>query len=748
MRRNIVPGLFFALWLPILGLVLLLPNLGLYAAETVPTQMTSNRPKIGLVLSGGGARGAAHVGVIRVLEELHVPIDYIAGTSMGAIVGGLYASGMGPDELEQAITSIDWDDAFKDLPPRQDRPPRRKRDDDLFVVKQRLGYGEGEIRIPSGIIQGQKINMILVQLTLPVAKIKDFDQLNIPFRAVASDIVTGQQVVLKSGNLAQAMRASMSIPGILRPEEIDGYLLVDGGVSNNLPISVVRQMGAEVVIVVDISTPLAGRDQLNSALAITKQLTGILTRRNTEVELKTLTKRDILIVPDLGDIQTGDFGRVAEAIPFGVTAANAKRQVLKRLAIRDSSYTAYKKRQSKRDLTPPVIDFVRINNQSKLSDEVIAARLTIEIGQPLDVAQLEADIGRIYGLELFERVAYEIIEEDGQTGLVLHVIPRSWGPNFVQFGLIMSSNFEGDNRFNLSAALTRPMINGLNGEWRMFLTVGDEPAVGIEVHQPLDVRSRYFVAGRIKISKERFNKFDPDELDDLIAEYRISRAGINLSGGREFGTWGEIRLGLERSTGDADVRVGAPSLPDIDFDNGEYFVRLSADKLDNVNFPRSGGRATLEWRGSRENLGADTEFDQVLFKVLGAKTWGRNTLLAGATFNTTKDDDAPIQSLFRAGGFTDLSGFQKDQLSGQHFGVLWLGYLRRINDVQLLPAYLGATIEVGNVWQDEDDISLDNTINAGSLFLGVDSPLGPLYLGYGYAEGGHDSLFMFLGRLF
>lgn len=359
------------------------------------------RPQIGLVLSGGGARGAAHIGVIRVLEELRIPIDHIAGTSMGAIVGGLYASGMSADELEKLLTGIDWQDAFKDKIPRRDRSFRRKSDDNLYLIKSKPGISDqGELKLPSGLLQGQKIDLILKKAALPVSHINKFDNFAIPYRAVAGDIVTGNAVVLDSGDLALAMRASMS---------------VDGGVSNNLPVDVARQMGADILIVVDISTPLLTRDELKSAVAITTQLTGILTRRNTEQQIATLTERDILLTPDLGDITSASFDKAAEAIPKGIAAARQQLGRLQKFSISEPAYAAYRAARAGRraqEKQPVIIDFVRFDNQSRLSDEVLAARLDLRPGEPLDIAGLEQDIAKIYGLELFENITYEIIEED------------------------------------------------------------------------------------------------------------------------------------------------------------------------------------------------------------------------------------------------------------------------------------------------------------------------------------------------
>jgi NTE family protein len=456
----------------------------------------NRRPKVGLVLSGGGARGAAHVGVIKVLEELRVPIDFIAGTSMGAIVGGLYASGMSSDQIQAVVTTLDWADAFQDQIDREDRSFRRKRDDDLYLVKAQAGFNRGEITLPTGILAGQKVDLMLKSLTLPASNISDFDELSIPFRALGTDIVTGEPVVLDSGDLAMAIRASMSIPAFFAPVNVDGKLLVDGGIANNLPVDVARDMGADVIIAVDISTPLLDREQLQSVIDVTGQLTGLLTRRNTEAQIDALTGEDLLILPDLGDITAGDFGRAEEAIPIGEAAMREYRDQLRRLAMSASEYDDFLASRRVPKASPPVIDFLRIENRSRLGDEVLAAGLDIPLGRPLDVAALERDIGQIYGWQIFQNVRYEIVEEGQETGVVLHVDERPWGPNYLQFGLALSDNFDGDNFFNLAVAYTRTGMNALGGELRTAAAIGQEPALGLEVYQPLDAGSRFFIHPR------------------------------------------------------------------------------------------------------------------------------------------------------------------------------------------------------------------------------------------------------------
>ena len=721
---------------------------GIAATENTRLVAASHRrPKVGLVLSGGGARGAAHVGVIKVLEEMRVPVDFITGTSMGAIVGGLYASGMNSSEIETVVTSLDWADAFQDQIDREDRSFRRKRDDDLYLVKARAGFNRGEITLPTGIVAGQKVDLVLKSLTLSVSGIRNFDELSIPFRALATDIVSGEPVVLDAGELAMAMRASMSIPAVFTPVDIDGALLVDGGIANNLPIDAAREMGADVIIAVDISTPLLDREQLKSVISITEQLTGFLTRRNTEAQIDTLSGEDLLIVPALGDIASGDFERAGEAIPIGAASAREHRAQLEGLAISVMEYAEYLARREMPKAQPPVIDFVRINNRSRLGDEVLAAGLNIQTGQPLDLAALEKDIGQLYGWEMFQNVRYEVVEENGEQGVVLHIDERPWGPNYLQFGLALSDNFDGNNFFNLAVAHTRTGMNPLGGELRAAGAIGEEPALGVELYQPLDTGSRFFFHPWVGYEQRNVSVF---ESGNILSEFKVTDYGGELAGGRNLGTWGEIRLGVRRFVGDAEVRIGDPELMDFDFDSGEFFLRLSDDKIDSVQFPLKGHINVVEWIASRKGLGTDVDFDQIRFSSQYARPIRKGSILFGLDFNTTFDNDAPVQSLFRTGGLFKLSGFARDELAGQHTGVFRAGYLRRIGQKKskLASLYYGGTLELGNVWQDSRDIKLSNTIGAGSIFVGADTLVGPVYFAYGRAEGGIDSFYLFVGQLF
>jgi NTE family protein len=619
-------------------------------------------------------------------------------------------------------------------------------DDELYLFKARLGLSdEGEVELPEGLVQGQKIDLIMNKITLSVRGVDDFDKLSIPYRAVASDMVTGNEVVMADGSLSTAMRASMNLPSIMAPLKYEDKLLADGGIVNNLPIDVARNMGADVVIAIDISTPLSKRREIKSVLKVTDQLIGIMTRSNTEKQIKTLTTKDLLIVPELGDIGSADFERGSDAISIGYATAKSLSHQLQKYSLSDVEYNNHLSGRKKFHFKQPTVGFVRIENQSDIDDEVITSKLSLQPGDPLDIDQLESGIGHIYGLEIFNNVSYDIIEEDGETGVVVHAEERSWGPNYLQFGLQLSDNLEGDNSYNLGVAYTRTAINRLNGEWRTALQVGEDPRLLTELYQPLDVEQEYFINIGTFASHRNTNVFQ--STGQQLAEYRVKSGGFTLAGGKNIGNWGELRLGYEFESGSADARIGAPLLPDFDFDEAGLFARFSIDTLDNRDFPNDGYYGVFQYTDFRDSLGGDADYEQLTTQFSVARTWGENTLIGGFRFDTTVDDDAPIQGLFRAGGFGDLSGFNTNELTGQHAGVLRLVYLREIEEMLLLKAYLGASLEYGGVWQERGDI-FDDNIAAASVFLGLDTPIGPVYTGYGRAEGGNDSIYVYLGQFF
>ncbi|MCP4046862.1 MAG: patatin [Gammaproteobacteria bacterium] len=707
------------------------------------------RPTIGLVLSGGGARGAAHVGVLRIIDELHIPVDYIAGTSMGAIVGGLYASGMSAEELEDVIEAADWSALLSDRPPRAERSFRRKSDDYGFLVDFEMGVDKTGLVFPEGIVQGQNLEMALKRLAFPAISIDNFDRLPIPFRAVATDIVSGEAVILGSGDLATAIRASMSVPGLIKPVRLEGRVLVDGGVANNLPVQIVKDMGAEVLIVVDVGFPLQPESQLKSALDVTKQMITILINARTKEQLALLGSSDVLISPDLGDLGSQDFQRSSEAVQLGKDKAREYWASLARLSVSDEAYLAYRKALKPGSASSPVIDRVVIETESKLSPKVIEARLTDPRGSPLDIDQLDSDIADIYGLDTFETFSYDVSEEPEGTTLTVQSTQKSWGPNYLQFGINLEDDFNGESNYNVAARFTKTEINGKGGEFRAEVQIGQLPRLFAEFYQPLDYASRWFVNPQIGAGSTSTGLFYEDR---QVALFRSNALFASLEGGYNLGNWGELRAGLVRAHGKNDIQIGPPDFEEESVDLTTLIARFSYDTIDRIAVPRSGTNITLNWNGTRESLGSDYTFDLAQGFLLKPQTWGKNTLLHWWEYGTTFNDQSPGNQPYALGGLFNLTGYAPNELTGKYYGMGRLLYYHRMGDQALsilnTSIYLGASLEIGNVWQNTSDISLSNTLTAGSVFVIFDTLLGPLYLAYGAAEGGHQSGYLFLGQTF
>jgi len=718
-----------------------------------------SRPRIGLVLSGGGARGAAHVGVLKVIDEMKIPIDAVAGTSMGAVVGGLYASGMTASEIEQLLTSVNWQDAFRDRPPRAQLGYRRKQDDRNFLVRYSLGVRSDGFVYPRGLVQGQKFEQVLRNAAIPVADVQDFDRLPIPFRAIATDLETGQLVVMSSGDLVTALRASMSAPGVFSPAPRDGRLLVDGGIAENLPVDIARQMGVDRLIVVDVSFPLYAREELASPLEVTNQAFAILIRGRTLEQRAKLGTDDIIIDPPLGRFPSADFSRVTEALNAGQTGAEAMRARLAALSLSHEEYVRYLAARQVGPITPPVVDFIRPSHDSEEYAALIVATMADLVDKPLDKDVLRDRMSSLYALDLFETIDYNLVNDDRRTGIELSLRRKSWGPNYVRVGLNLEDDFEGNSRYNAAARFIMTELNSLGGEWLTDIQIGENPKLFTEFYQPVSLASRYFFSPRFEFEERSvFRLRDQDRL----AEYRVRTLEGGLDVGRELSNWGEVRFGLRRGTGRSHVLIGpdtsevplepGESVPLRRFERGGFFARFSYDKLDSIFFPRRGQQFDIEWRAERDALGADQEFDTLAGSWLIARSIDRHTLIFWTDFGTTIDDIPTAENFFSLGGFFNLSGLPPGFLAGPHYGIGRFIYYRKIGrggaGVLDLPAYAGISLEAGNTWLDKSSASFGDLRKDGSVFFGVDTPLGPVYLAAGFDEGGDKAFYLFLGRTF
>ena len=717
----------------------------------------ATRPRVGLVLSGGGARGVAHVGVLKVLEQLQVPIDAIAGTSMGAVVGGLYASGLNAADLEKIMTSINWQDAFRDTPSREDLSLRRKQEDENFLVHFPLGVRGGKILLPKGLIQGQRLTETLRRLTDPIAVIKNFDELPTPFRAVATDLESGDTVVMGSGDLTSAMRASLSAPGVFAPVEREGHVLIDGGITNNVPVDIARTMGVDVVIVVDVGYPLLARKQMDSVAAISGQMLAILIRRNSEAQLATLTPKDVLIQPPLGTTSSFDFGNVRRVIAVGESAARAQSARLAAFGVTEEQMQRYVlRREALRGTPPPAIAFVKMEPGSERYAPAIDSLFEDQIGKPLNPDAVARRVTALYGRGGLDTLDYQLVGDPARYGLAFDARPSSIGPNYIRFGLSLQDNFGGISTYDAAVRFVMSDITRNAGEWVTDFQVGSIGGVSTELFLPLAQFSGWFVMPH---ASDIANNLPIWQGDNLLAVYRVHTFDYGIDFGRQYGNWGEIRVGVQREEGHYTLSTGDPTDPNLPvqnfepFDTRNYFVRLTYDRLDNINFPHRGQQATLQWSGNRNATGAGETSDQVTFSYLGAYSFGRDTLqfyaAGGATLQAHITD---INLLFPLGGFLRLSGLPSQSLLGPDYGLVRGMFYREIGrggpgyfDV---PTYVGVSLESGNVWQSRSDAKFGNTDKNASVFLGLDTFLGPVYVATGFDEHGNQQYYLLLGRTF
>jgi len=724
-----------------LGLVLLLAAAPCWCAEIVGPP----RPSVGLVLSGGGARGAAHAGVLRVLEELRIPVDYVAGTSMGAVVGGLYACGMSPQEIETTLREIDWDEMFDDSPPRRHLPLRRKMADHVGLFGFELGLGPGGFKLPAGLVAGQKLGYLFEALTLRSTGAASFDGLPVPFRAVATDIDTGERVVMWEGNLAEAMRASMAVPGAFTPVDRDGMTLVDGGLVCNLPVDLVRTMGADVIIAVDVSPQADASRETASAAMILIQSLYLLMDQNAQQQRELLGSVDVLVVPDLGDMSPADFRAVPSAIDAGEKGARLAIDELARLSVNEADYETFLERQRRSTaqlLGTAVVERIQISGMSRADPRVIAGVVRTEIGAPLRLDVLRNDLDRIYELGDFEHVSFRPATTDGVRTLLIDVTDKSWGPHFIRAGLSSEADFQGKGDFTALISFLTTRVNPHGGEWRTGVRFGMENGISTELYQPLDFSGRFFVSPRIGFSHRGSEVFTNGSFDE---EYGVAILEGGVDAGIQLRNYGEIRGGFFLGKRTATARRGGAA---DTLAVGGYSASVTIDQLDNLSFPRSGAFVSLGGRSFSRDFGSDVPYDKVTIIACTAVSRGDHALAAVVRGGTSLGSVPPIYEQFRLGGLLSLSGYERGQLLGPYyaFGELIYHYrFLRLSHPFGTGLYAGVSLEAGNVWEDAGDVGAGDLLYAGSVFIGADTLLGPLYLGLGLTENGDSSGCISLG---
>ena len=720
----------------LLALALVLASLLTLDSETA--HGADHQPKVILVLSGGGARGAAHIGVLKALEELRIPIDAIVGTSMGAVVGGLYATGQSPNDLERLVARIGYEDVLRDDPPRRFFRYRRKTDRNELLLRGDVGISTDGLKLPQGAIHGHRLKSVLARETIHIPPGLDFDALPTPLRMVATDLVDGSSVTLAEGSLVDSMYASLAIPAVLAPGQIGDRLLVDGGVSNNLPVDVALELGADVVIAVDVSAGFRTLDELSSVLDVTDQLANLLTQKNTRSRQALLRTTDVLIRPVIPDVGSTAFESATEAVAPGYAATMESASLLAHLSVPVDEYD--RMLASRRTERPPTVrvEEVAVTSDSSLSPNLLKNMVPIEPGDQ-SAAMIDDAAHALYGSALFSRVGYQL--DDG----ILTFFPqtRDWGPNYLQVGLELEDNLRGRTAFTLGAGLTATELNARGAEWRLQASFGQRPRAFTQWHQPLGRRGEWFIAPALEIGSFNLPVY---ESGSLRTEYQVRQTALEFAVGRTLSIDGEVRLGVLSGHGSMRRIAGDPLAVSDSADRGYFFARIAHDSFDNAFFPTAGNRLSAEWRVGRNNLGSDSDHQTISARAAKAFSRGRHTLLSDIDMRMATDGELALHETHSLGGFLRLSGYQRDELRGQHAGLLRATYYYRLVDNPFLPIFTGGSVELGNTWQDSSEIHFDSMQWAGSAFVGIDTGFGPLYVAGGLSEDGTQSFYVFLGR--
>lgn len=716
-------------------------------------QRALERPCVALVLGGGGARGGAHIGVIRALEERQIPVDVVVGTSIGSFVGALYASGKSAADIEQLFAEADWDIGYQDDLPRSQTPNRRKRQMDDFPIQLNLGFDGTSVKLPQGFLQGQGMKNLIDQLLGTHVLFDSFDDLPIAFRAVAADIETGEQVVLDKGDLSTALQISMSLPGIVRPIERDGRLLVDGGIANNLPVSVARELGANIIIAVDIGSPAMTRDQLSSGVSILRQLTSFLTEKNVTQQKALLSEQDIYLKPELGEIDMLSFDKTLEAaesgyrLATGVLSTHSQAQAL---AGKAQPFAAESFIASDSELH---LDRIRLINHSRLSDDYILKRMNLREGAVYTPNDIHRGMQKLYGQGTIARVRTSLSRENDINTLNTLVDEKEWGPGYLDFKLSFEDNLRSQSRYQLGASYRRTNLSPYGAEWYTTAEFGTEKKFNTELYWPIATTDLFWEGG-LRYNRNVFSYTEEGEsLGEVIEnEYGfIGGLGWNLRDKLDtllgyFYTEGDIRLPV--------ILSEVVGQRDVDYLQHGALLRIDFDSLDDPSFPTRGWKFnTTVTRSQFDLLTVKDMSTQVELNLIGAHSIGRHSLRGQMEYNSTFNDDPfSLVGSFELGGFLHLSGNGSGFISGQHTRFFSLVYTYELAEnnyrVLNLPLYLGTSLEAGNAWNDRDAIDYSELIHSASLFLGWDSPIGPAYLAWGKSDTGNHSAYIFMGVTF
>lgn len=742
-----------------------------HADDAPPPPSTIPAPKICVVLSGGGARGFAHVGVLRYLEQHHIPVHCIAGTSMGAVIGGLYASGLSADEIERRVNAINLGDVALDIVDRRKLAQPLREDDENYPISATFGLSNSGVSLPLGAIQANQFMQLLHNWTAQVPPDVSFDRLPIPFRAVATDLETGNMVIFDHGPLHKAIRASMAAPGVFAPIEIDGRLMSDGGLVRNLPVDVARSMGADVIIAVNIGTPLLPREDLKGFFNISKQMMNILTEQNVNEQKKNLGPRDVLINPDLGDIGFMDFPRADEAAEIGRKAAEAVQDQLAALQLDEGAYLAQMRMRPNPALNQIRIAFVDVHTSGKIPPDDVRRQLNIQVGCVYNSEDINRRITPLINSRQFDSVTHSLVQRGDEYGVEVDATERSWGPNFLRVGLALFTGFDGQSGFEIQVGHRLPWLTDGGLEWRNDIELGTIYGINSELRQPLSVREGSYAAPYVEMQQKPLYLYSDNT---PVAEYRMqsSRAGVDLGVPiGEFSDAGEWRSGLVATHYNLRPRLGGlvlendsefvsvGSLPWVKLNEYALRSRFTVDQLDTPVFPRDGYRLGAELFAGVNQDSADSTvisthsdlrgFHQLTLDATWAHSEMEHSVNLSMQAGAREQAGTSIPGIgLSLGGFQRLTAYQPDQFVGNYLLYGNATYLYRAVKFGMAgeAAFVGTSLEVGNAANERGDFTLNRLKKSLSVFVGANTFMGPVHFGVAIAPAGEFNLFLQLGK--
>mgnify|MGYP005811058613 CR=1 FL=1 len=715
----------------------------LHAQESAPPA----RPRIGLVLAGGGAKGGAHVGILKVLEEMRVPVDCIAGTSMGALVGAGYASGQTAAEIEKFLRGVQWNSVIGSAGRRDLEPIEQKRAGVTYSNELEFGIKGGRIIVPGGIVDTARIENLLRVYVARARMEADFDKLPIPFRAVATDMLTGRMVVLAEGDIATAMRASMAIPGAFAAVPLGNQVLADGGMVRNIPVDVARGLCADVVIVSNLVEPDVKPEQLQSAVQLLGRSLDVMISANEEAQLATLTDRDVRIDTFTGDIGTASFERVPETIPMGEAAARAAVAALRKYSLPEREYAAWRERVTATQGMDVRVAEVTFKGLEHVNPAYLLSRTNVKAGDAVDVSRISEDALRLSALQDFDSVGYTLIGDPRNATLEWEPHEKTWGPDYMKFDLGVYASAGGDLAFAVDVQHTRNWVNSLGGQWRNELQFGYENKLETRFYQPLDAAQRWFVEPR---AAGQQNIEDLYVGGDRLAKYVYSDLGASLDFGGNFGRYTQARVGYGYVDRNFRRDTGSPLLPEGSSSDGGFTTVVTHDSRDKRFSATRGWAAVMEYTLADESLGGDRNWQRGELAVATTIPLGSNliwtTLAGGTDFNS----NLPFDRMFSLGGPGSFPGFELGEMRARDYASLSGSYLYKLADIISLRGqaiYVGIRLQAAEVNRlDPLGTETEDSIYGGSLFLTGSTPVGPLTLGYGKTTSDAWSLWLAIGR--